>query len=111
MTDENNMPNNVADSVPDDAPIDEVPNPPADIPDDYTPAPPTPPEDPVAAIDERINRLSGEPAPDISPEDFARLQRLGSLHIDSHGRVRVNRREETDAGVSLKKRRAWYAGQ
>jgi hypothetical protein len=59
-------------------------------------------------MDERINRLGGEAAPDISPEEFARLQRTGSLHIDSHGRVRANRRDETDPGVSLRKRRAWY---
>ena len=91
MTDETNMPGNVPENN----------TPPA--------APTPPPDDPVSEIDDRINRLSGEPAPDISPEDFARLQRLGSLHIDSHGRVRVNRREETDAGVSLKKRRAWYS--
>src|SRR5215510_15188026 len=100
MTDENNMQNNGASSVPNDAtPIEEAPNPPENVPEDNATsvAPPTSPEDPVAAIDERINRLSGEPAPDISPEDFARLQRLGSLHIDSRGRVRVNRREETDA--------------
>ncbi len=58
---------------------------------------------------ERIDRLGGEAAPDISPEEFARLQRTGSLHIDSHGRVRANRRDETDPGVSLRKRRAWYA--
>ncbi len=88
MTDENNVPNA--------PPEDNVPPPPA-------------PDDPVSNIDERINRLSGEPAPDISPEDFARLQRSGSLHIDPHGRVRVNRREETDPGVSLRKRRAWYS--
>ena len=58
---------------------------------------------------DRIDRLGGEAAPDISPEEFARLQRTGSLHIDSHGRVRANRRDETDPGVSLRKRRAWYA--
>ncbi len=57
---------------------------------------------------DRIDRLGGEAAPDISPEEFARLQRTGSLHIDSHGRVRANRRDETDPGVSLRKRRAWY---
>ena len=73
----------------------------------------TEPQQPPAATDEdkmgeRINRLGGEAAPDISPEEFARLQRTGSLHIDSHGRVRANRRDETDPGVSLRKRRAWY---
>lgn len=57
---------------------------------------------------ERVDRLAGEPAPDISPEEFARLQRAGTLHIDAQGRVRANRREENDPGVSLRKRRAWY---
>jgi hypothetical protein len=58
---------------------------------------------------ERIDRLSGEAAPDLSPEEFARLQRGGALNIDSRGRVRVNRRDVDDPGVSLRKRRAWYA--
>ena len=57
---------------------------------------------------ERVDRLGGEPAPDISPEEFARLQQSGALHIDPQGRVRANRREEADPGVSLRKRRAWY---
>lgn len=95
MTDETNVPDNM--------PVEQTP------PTDATP--PAAPEDPVSSIDERINRLAGEPAPDISPEDFARLQRSGSLHIDPHGRIRVNRREETDPGVSLRKRRAWYAAR
>jgi hypothetical protein len=59
-------------------------------------------------IQERIDRLGGEAAPDITPEEFARLQQTGSLHIDSRGRVRANRRDETDPGLSLRKRRAWY---
>ncbi|MHB8627882.1 MAG: hypothetical protein ACYDBJ_14755 [Aggregatilineales bacterium] len=58
---------------------------------------------------ERVDRLGGEPAPDISPQEFARLQQSGALHIDPQGRVRANRREEADPGVSLRKRRAWYA--
>ena len=58
---------------------------------------------------ERIDRLGGEVAPDISPEEFARLQEAGSLHIDSQGRVRVNRHDDRDPGISLRKRRAWYA--
>lgn len=56
----------------------------------------------------RLERLGGEPAPAISPEEFARLQQAGQIHIDSRGRVRTARREETDAGMSLRKRRAWY---
>ncbi len=70
--------------------------------------PQTPPTEDDQMRD-RIDRLGGEAAPDISPEEFARLQRAGSLHIDSHGRIRANRRDETDPGVSLRKRRAWYA--
>jgi hypothetical protein len=64
---------------------------------------------PENEMKQRVDRLGGEQAPDISPEDFARLQRSGALHIDAQGRVRANRREETDPGVSLRKRRAWYA--
>lgn len=59
-------------------------------------------------LKDRIDRLGGEEAPDITPEEFARLQRSGALHIDEHGRVRPNRRDESDPGVSLRKRRAWY---
>ncbi|PJF37296.1 MAG: hypothetical protein CUN49_01180 [Candidatus Thermofonsia Clade 1 bacterium] len=81
-----------------------------------TPLPPLPNDDASNAeaaeagmIEDRISRLSGEPAPDISPEEFARLQQHGAINIDSRGRIRVNRRDEADPGVSLRKRRAWYA--
>lgn len=84
-----------------------VPVPPAEI-----------PEQPIASeaqvndspehYDERLERLGGEPAPVITPEEFARLQKAGQVHIDARGRVRTTRREESDGGVSLKKRRAWY---
>ncbi len=59
---------------------------------------------------ERLERLGGEPAPDISPEEFARLRQSGQIHIDPRGRVRPNRHyaEPSQAGVVLKKRRAWY---
>ncbi len=60
------------------------------------------------AMARRLERLGGEPAPAISPEEFARLQQAGQIHIDSRGRVRTTRREETEAGMSLRKRRAWY---
>jgi hypothetical protein len=60
-------------------------------------------------MNERLERLGGEPAPAISPEEFARLQQAGQIHIDARGRVRTTRREQTDAGMSLRKRRAWYA--
>ena len=82
------------------------------------PAPPGPSAPPEPAsmppgdeevIGERINRLSGEAAPDLSPEEFARLQRSGgAINIDPRGRIRVGRRDESDPGVSLRKRRAWY---
>lgn len=58
--------------------------------------------------DERLERLGGEPAPAITPEEFARLQQAGQVHIDSRGRVRTTRRSDAEAGVSLRKRRAWY---
>lgn len=60
-------------------------------------------------LGDRLERLGGEPAPVITPEEFARLQKAGQVHIDSRGRVRTARRSEAEAGVSLRKRRAWYA--
>jgi len=71
------------------------------------PPPLTPPEDPLR-MEERLERLGGEPAPAITPEEFARLQKAGQVHIDARGRVRTARRSEAEAGVSLRKRRAWY---
>jgi len=59
-------------------------------------------------ISDRLERLGGEPAPAITPEEFARLQKAGQVHIDSSGRVRTARRTGSEAGVSLRKRRAWY---
>ncbi len=56
----------------------------------------------------RLERLGGEPAPDITPEEFARLQQSGQIHIDPRGRVRSSSPTSEDAGVSLRKRRAWY---
>lgn len=56
----------------------------------------------------RLERLGGEPAPAITPEEFERLQKAGQVHIDSRGRVRTARRSGAEAGVSLRKRRAWY---
>jgi len=66
-------------------------------------------DDDVDDMKPRLERLGGEPAPDITPEEFARLQQSGQIHIDPRGRVRSARPAETDAGVSLRKRRAWYA--
>ena len=57
---------------------------------------------------ERLERLGGEPAPVITPEEFARLQKSGQVNIDARGRVRTARRDDAEAGVSLRKRRAWY---
>lgn len=76
--------------------------PPPDMPD-------TMPEDDPLRMEERLERLGGEPAPAITPEEFARLQRAGQVHIDAQGRVRAARRSDAEAGVSLRKRRAWYA--
>ena len=62
-----------------------------------------------SVYDERLERLGGEPAPVITPEEFARLQKAGQVSIDAKGRVRTTRRSDAEAGVSLRKRRAWYA--
>ena len=78
MADENNIPNNNTDDTADDD------------------------------MGERLERLGGEPAPVITPEEFARLQKAGQVHIDSRGRVRTASRSGPNAGVSLRKRRAWY---
>ncbi len=59
-------------------------------------------------LGDRLERLGGEPAPAITPEEFERLQKAGQVHIDSRGRVRTARRSGAEAGVSLRKRRAWY---
>jgi len=66
------------------------------------------PDEDNARMDERLERLGGEPAPVITPEEFARLQKAGQVHIDARGRVRTTRRSDAEAGVSLRKRRAWY---
>jgi hypothetical protein len=101
MTDETNNP-----------PIDEQPEQPTT--EDAVPVTPVSTEDAPqatteeAAMEERVGRLGGEPAPVITPEEFARLQKAGQVHIDARGRVRTSRRSDADAGVSLRKRRAWY---
>ena len=91
MTDEQNQPTNEtpAEQQPPEA-VSETP----EQPDQY---------------DERLERLGGEPAPVITPEEFARLQKAGQVQIDARGRVRTTRRSDAEAGVSLRKRRAWYA--
>jgi hypothetical protein len=71
------------------------------------PAPAAPPEG-DSLMNERLERLGGEPAPVITPEEFARLQQAGQVHIDALGRVQTARRSDAEAGVSLRKRRAWY---
>jgi len=67
------------------------------------------PVDEEESLDGRLERLGGEPAPVITPEEFARLQKAGQVHIDARGRVRTASRSGPNAGVSLRKRRAWYA--
>ncbi len=87
-----------------------------DEPGEEIPPPPNDQASPVADDDEndemgaRLERLGGEPAPDITPEEFARLQQSGEIHIDPRGRVRSRRSRTSsqDVGVSLRKRRAWY---
>lgn len=92
-------PNNLSEQEPTSDTITDTP--------ENQPAPPatTPDED---VYHERLERLGGEPAPAITPEEFARLQRAGQVHIDARGRVRTTRRTDAEAGVSLRKRRAWY---
>jgi hypothetical protein len=98
MEDNQNPVENAADSTPA-SPPPAAPEPPA------TSAPPPPADD---GMQDRLERLGGEPAPVITPEEFARLQQAGQVHIDSRGRVRTTRRSDAEAGVSLRKRRAWY---
>jgi hypothetical protein len=70
---------------------------------------PTPPQTPADdGMNERLERLGGEPAPVITPEEFARLQQSGQVQIDARGRVQTASRSGNEAGVSLRKRRAWY---
>ena len=95
--------------LPMDAPAEAAaPSQPASQPQAGPPPPPPQalPED--HAYDSRLERLGGEPAPAITPEEFARLQRAGQVQIDARGRVRTARRNDSEAGVSLRKRRAWY---
>ncbi len=89
-------------------PVSGAPVPPATIPEQPNEADTGAASDSVETYEERLERLGGEPAPVITPEEFARLQKAGQVHIDARGRVRTTRREESDGGVSLKKRRAWY---
>jgi hypothetical protein len=66
------------------------------------------PDETPEQLSARLERLGGEPAPDITPEEFARLQQAGQIHIDPRGRVRSRDSSVPDIGVSLRKRRAWY---
>jgi hypothetical protein len=112
MTDDNMLPPNDDEipATPDD--FDDVEQPGAIQPpkDEQKPGNGHPPDDEGdnEDIKPRLERLGGEPAPDITPEEFARLQQAGQIHIDPRGRVRTTQRTETDAGISLRKRRAWY---
>jgi hypothetical protein len=112
MTDQPNQP--PIPELPPDAPEEQPP-----VAVDEQPAPPeTPasrengeqhvPEETPEETHARLERLGGEPAPDITPEEFARLQQSGQIHIDPRGRVRSRQINPDDAGISLRKRRAWY---
>jgi len=50
-------------------------------------------------IGPRLERLGGEPAPDITPEEFARLQQAGQIQIDPRERVRATQRDESSQGI------------
>lgn len=104
-----NNPVNPPTEPPVEAPVEAQDSQPSAPPPPPQPAAPpeTHPEEP-ARMEERLERLGGEPAPAITPEEFARLQRAGQVHIDARGRVRTARRTDAEAGVSLRKRRAWY---
>jgi hypothetical protein len=101
MEDNQNPVENTANTTPATPPT--TPEPPKNT----TPPPPANPPSDDDMVD-RLERLGGEPAPVITPEEFARLQQAGQVHIDSRGRVRTTRRSDAEAGVSLRKRRAWY---
>jgi hypothetical protein len=99
MSEDNNTPNNnLGDDNQNDAPPVNLP------PSSSTPSNHPPQDD----LGDRLERLGGEPAPAITPEEFERLQKAGQVHIDARGRVRTARRSGAEAGVSLRKRRAWY---
>lgn len=73
------------------------------------PMPPPNENNPPEDMNRRLERLGGEPAPIITPEEFARLQKAGQISLDTQGQVRTARRNNVDdGGVSLRKRRAWY---
>lgn len=76
--------------------------------EDVAPPDDAPAEGEDDAMQQRLNRLGGEPAPVITPEEFARLQKAGQVRIDQRGRIMTSRRSDAEAGVSLRKRRAWY---
>ena len=105
MTDENNTPieNEVEPTT-----AEHAPEPPPEELVQEAPGQEAAGSDADADMSERLERLGGEPAPVITPEEFARLQKAGQVHIDARGRVRTSRRSDAEAGVSLRKRRAWY---
>ncbi|HVO69770.1 MAG TPA: hypothetical protein VMT24_06980 [Aggregatilineaceae bacterium] len=108
MTGDNNDLPLTRDGIPTTPPPDEVEQPAQPVPEGSN-APGAPQDAALDDLGPRLERLGGEPAPDITPEEFARLQHAGQIHIDPRGRVRTTQRDETDAGISLRKRRAWYA--
>lgn len=112
VSDENaatESPVEVNNSVESSAPSTPPSTPPSNPPQASVPPSRPEPDDYEEDLGDRLERLGGEPAPVITPEEFARLQKAGQVHIDSRGRVRTARRSEAEAGVSLRKRRAWYA--
>ena len=82
----------------------------ATLPPVETAAPSNPAAPAADNFSERLERLGGEPAPVITPEEFSRLQNAGQVHIDAMGRVRTARRSsQADAGGTRRSRRARYS--
>lgn len=53
--------------------------------------------------------VSEEHIPNITPEEFAKLQQVGQRHIDPLGRVRSVDNDESDPGASLRSTREWQS--
>ena len=52
-------------------------------------------------LGDRLERLGGEPAPAITPEEFERLQKAGQVHIDSRG-------ARTNSGGAVVRKREFH---
>ena len=70
----------------------------------------SPPDSSVDDMGDRLERLGGEPAPAITRKSSRGCRKAGQVHI-GFARTRSGLRgaAAAEAGVSLRKRRAWYA--